>query len=252
MGIVDIDNLWDYANPAASEARFRKLLPVARDSERTYLIQLLTQIARAQGLQDRFAEAHATLTEAESLLGPDDSLPRIRCLLERGRVFNSAGEPQKAAPLFVSAWELARKTGEDFYAIDAAHMLGICRPPQEATQWNQRALEAAGQSAQPRARNWRASILNNMGWTLHDTGDYPGALDCFQQALVCRQERNQAAETRIAKWCIARTLRSLNRVREALAMQEALLAEHQAAGTSDPEVLSELAECRKLLERTAG
>jgi len=72
---------WDYSNPLAAEEQFKALLPAARESEdRSYLVQLLTQIARAQGLHGKFPEAHATLDEAEHLLTPDLSAAGIRYL----------------------------------------------------------------------------------------------------------------------------------------------------------------------------
>ena len=50
MDQLDFDAAWDYGDPAASEQRFRELLPRAeQDGDRSYHAQLLTQIARAQG-----------------------------------------------------------------------------------------------------------------------------------------------------------------------------------------------------------
>src|SRR5438128_2095323 len=86
---VEFDKLWDYAKPAETEGQFRALLPSAEASgDTSYLAQLLTQIGRAQGLQDRFDEAHATLDRVTTMLTDDMNLARVRYLLERGRVFN--------------------------------------------------------------------------------------------------------------------------------------------------------------------
>lgn len=124
--LPEFDKLWDYNDPAATEKAFRDILPAARESgDRGYLAQLLTQIARTQGLGRQFEAAHATLDEADRLITDDMSVPRIRALLERGRVHNSSKQVDKARPLFSQAWELSREKGEDFYAVDAAHMLGI-------------------------------------------------------------------------------------------------------------------------------
>ncbi|MHC4142031.1 MAG: hypothetical protein ACYSUF_09200, partial [Planctomycetota bacterium] len=50
-----IDALWDYHEPARSEAAFRELLDDAAVSgEQDYKAQVHTQIARAQGLQRSF------------------------------------------------------------------------------------------------------------------------------------------------------------------------------------------------------
>ena len=89
--LSDFDSLWDYGRPAETEARFRELLPAADDSP-ALGAELLTQIARAQGLQGRFAEAHATLDDLEPNLSRLPLRPRIRYLLELGRVYNSSGD----------------------------------------------------------------------------------------------------------------------------------------------------------------
>src|SRR5262245_33412291 len=83
---VELDGLWDFADPAASEERFRVFAGRARAAGEPILAESLTQLARAQGLQRRFDEADRTLDEAEAALRPDDLRGRIRLDLERGRV----------------------------------------------------------------------------------------------------------------------------------------------------------------------
>jgi tetratricopeptide (TPR) repeat protein len=246
--LPEIDALWDYDQPAESERRFRDVLPAVEPGSAAH-VQLLTQIARAQGLQRDFAGAHATLDEAQKLLTDDMGAVRTRYLLERGRVYNSAREPEQAAALFRAAWELASTSGQDFYAVDAAHMLGICEPPAQQVEWNLRALTLAELSSDARARNWQGSLYNNLGWTFHDQGDYARALDLFEKAERFRAAQGQAKELLIARWCVARCLRSLGRVEDALARQQALLAEHTAAGSGDGYVQEELAECLLALGR---
>ncbi|GAH06156.1 unnamed protein product, partial [marine sediment metagenome] len=122
--LPDFDALWDYNNPQATEIKFRELIPQAKESgDISYYVQLLTQIARTEGLQRNFEDAHITLDSAEIMLTDELVVARIRYLLERGRVYNSSGAPDKAKPIFVEAWELAAASNEDFYAIDAIHML---------------------------------------------------------------------------------------------------------------------------------
>src|SRR4029453_8070283 len=135
----DFDSLWNYDDPATTEQRFGELLPRAEQGDdRSYHAQLLTQIARAQGLQRKFADAHDTLDTAQTLLEPDLGTARIRYLLERGRVFNSSTQVEQAWPLFLEAWELARAEQQDFYAVDAAHMLAIAAPLEQKLEWNLR------------------------------------------------------------------------------------------------------------------
>jgi tetratricopeptide (TPR) repeat protein len=244
------DDLWNYDQPAETEHAFRRLLPAARTAgDRSYLAQLLTQIARTQGLQRQFEQAHTTLDEAQALLDGQSMVARIRYLLERGRVFNSAGEQIRARLLFLQAWEDASARGEDFYAVDAAHMLAIVKPAEEQLAWNRRALELAERSPDPRARRWLGSLYNNIAWTYHDAGQYGEALAMFQQALEWQRARGKARETRIAEWCVARTRRSLSHYKEALERQRTLWEAAQEAGDSDGFIQEELGECLLALGR---
>ena len=238
--LPDFDTLWDYDLPALTEQRFRELLPMARASgDAAYLAELLTQIARTQGLQRQFAPAHETLDEARALLRDDLYRARVRYLLERGRAYNSAGDPTRARDLFLQAWELAVARQEDFHAVDAAHMLAIAETAERALEWNLRA-EA---STQLRAGRWRGSLYNNLGWTYHGQGDFEAALDYFQRGLAWRQAQGEPRALRIARWCVARCLRSLGRLDEALAQQQALWDEAEAGGEPDGFICEELGEC---------
>lgn len=242
--MINFDELWDYGRPAETEAKFRALLPEAEAAgDAEYLAQLLTQLARTLGLQRQFVAAHELLDRAETL-AEAGSVAQVRYLLERGRCFNSAGDKATARPLFMAAYEQAAALEADFYAVDALHMLAIVDPSAAQISWNEQALALAAQSADPRARGWVGSLTNNLGWAHHDLGNYERALALFEQALAFRQEQGAAEPIRIAKWCVARTLRSLGRVEEALAQQQAL-----AQGEQDGYVSEELGECLQLLGR---
>jgi tetratricopeptide (TPR) repeat protein len=242
--LPDFNELWDFNDPAATEVKFRELLPQAESSgDTSYHLQLLTQIARTLGLQMKFEEAHELLDGVEVKLTDDLPVVRIRYLLERGRVFNSSGKPEASKNLFLEAWELASEVGEDFYAVDAAHMMGIVEAPERQLDWNLKAMMAAESSKVERARKWLGSLYNNIGWTYHELGNYEKALDLFTRGYEWRKEQGQALETRIAKWTIARALRSLERLDEALAMQQELLEEWKEAGEEDGYVYEEIGEC---------
>jgi tetratricopeptide (TPR) repeat protein len=249
----DFDTLWNYDDPAATEQQFRALLPRAEQGDDgSYHAQLLTQIARAQGLQRKFADAHATLDTAQALLTPKLSTARIRYQLERGRVFNSSQQVEQAQPLFQAAWDLAQAEQQDFYAIDAAHMLAIVAPAEQQLAWNLRALALAEQSPQPRARTWLGSLYNNIGWNHHEAGRYEQALDMFRQALREREAAGRAEQIRIARWCVARAQRSLGEFEAALATQRELLTELELAGEKDGYVFEELAENLLALNQPAA
>jgi tetratricopeptide (TPR) repeat protein len=246
--LPEIDSLWDYQKPADSEARFRELLSqVPTNSE--YYLELLTQIARAQGLQGKYSEAHATLDAVLERLTERDVLARTRYLLERGRVLNSSGKPSEGKPFFVQAWEIASSAGLDFYAVDAGHMIAIVENGENQIAWNYRALEMASASKDPRTRRWIGGLYNNLGWTYFDRQDYDKALELFQEALAAREDQQDLREIRIAKWCVAKTLRYLNRVPEALEQQQALLKEWEKTGTKPGYVYEEIGECMLTLGR---
>lgn len=248
--LPDFDRLWDYSDPEQTEKAFRKLLPAAQGSRnREYHAQLLSQIARTHSLRRQFDEAHHILDEADALVTDNTPVARIRCLLERGRTYNSSGQIEAARPLFLKAWELARNAREDYHAVDAAHMLGICESVDASVMWNNKAMEVAEASDDSRAQGWHGALYNNMGWTYHDSGEYERALELFKKGLAWREERDDQQATRIAKWTVARAIRSLGRTHEALDMQTALLEEHEAASTRDGYVLEEIAECLLTLER---
>ncbi len=251
--LPDFDALWDYARPAATEAAFRALLPEAHTQASrnpSYYLELLTQIARTQGLQRDFAAAHQTLDTVQALITADLCRARVRYLLERGRVFNSSGKPEEGRPLFEAAWEQARACHEDLYAIDAAHMVAIVAPPDVKLAWNRKGLEVVEQTTDARAQQWGGSLYNNIGWDYHAQGQYELALEAFGKALEWRRVQVDPREILIAKWCIARTLRSSGRLEEALHQQQALQEEWKPLGGSDGFTEEELGECLLALGRT--
>ena len=249
--LPDFDALWNYQDPGQSEASFRELVQRAKESgDVSYHAQLLTQIARAQGLQRKFEEAHETLDAVEGMLTERLVLPRIRYLLERGRVYNSSNNPEKAKPLFLEAWEIAVANGEDFYAVDAAHMMGIVEPPERQLDWAVKAMRLAEKSSDRRAKNWLGPLYNNTGWTYHDLGRYEKALELFEKSLKWREERGDERGIRTAKWTIGRTYRSLGRTEDACEIQMALRDEIDKKGLEpDGYVFEELGECLHLLGR---
>lgn len=244
---LDFDSLWDYSNPEQTEIKFREVLKQIPENESAHL-ELLTQIARTQGLQRKFDEAHETLNQVEKEL-KEDSRAKVRYLLERGRVFNSSKQPDKAKPFFQEAVELAKKLKEDNYAVDAIHMLAIVADPTSSLDLNLQAIAYAESSSDEKARNWLGSLYNNTGWSYHDTGDYESALKIFEKAEAFRRSKNDAGSLRIAAWAVARCLRSLNRIEESLSKQMGLLKEFESIGETDGYVFEEIGECLLLLNR---
>lgn len=245
-----LDTLWDYDDPAGSEERFLVLAGRARvERGGALLAEALTQLARSQGLQRKFDEAHENLDEAERALRPDDARGGVRLLLERGRIERFEQHEGRGRAAYLEAWELARATGEDGLAVDAAHMLGIVEPAEEGARWNERAMELARNSPDPDARRWVGSLANNMGWLRHAAGDDDGAIALFELSCDAFLADGRVDRARIGRWSIARCMRSQGDVEAALAEQRALLTELDALGEADGFVFEEIGECLLALER---
>ncbi|MFC2092322.1 hypothetical protein ACFLSV_00340 [Bacteroidota bacterium] len=224
--LTNFDSLWNYRDPKGTEDKFRRLLGEAKSScDNSYYAQLLSQIARAQGLQRKFEEAHKILDDVEKLLTDDMVVARMRYYLERGRTFNSSNYSDKARFLFMKSYELGKENNEGFFIIDAVHMLGIVDKGEDSLKWNELAIKITEESEDKRAKGWLDSLYNNTGWSLHDMKEYERALDYFERNVKWHKERNSKQELFIAKWCVARTYRSLNKIEDALKMQMDLLKE---------------------------
>ena len=228
--LPDFDKLWNYADPEATEARFREILPLAESSgDVAYLAQLLTQIARAQGLRDRFEEALATLDRANAITRDDMWLPQIRELLERGRVFNSWGKPEIAMRSFEAAWKLAELHHYPRYAVDAVHMLAIAAAtPSEQIEWGLRGLAIVEKD--PSQKRWLPALYNNLGESYAKAGMYREALEAFRQL----------GDDEYAIKDQSRMLRAMGQPAKALAIIEPLATNREKA---DGWISEEFAEC---------
>lgn len=209
-----------------------------------------TQLARAQGLQRQFEQADRMLDEVASAGAARSSRVRAREALERGRVRNSAGQPERSLPYFREALDLALAAGEEALAVDAAHMIAIAIPDDEQKlAWNERALVMARGSEDPRAQRWIGSLLNNIGWTHFAAGRTDDALRIFGEHVHWLGSRGDAAALRIARYAVGRVLRAQGKHEEALALQRHLYDEWTAASVKPPYVTEEIAECLQALGR---
>jgi tetratricopeptide (TPR) repeat protein len=237
------DKLWNYNDPAATEIKFRDLLQdYTPENDLSLYLQLQTQIARTYSLRQMFNEAHSLLNLVQGLLPSLPGVEHIRYHLERGRTFNSAGSKVEAKTKFEQALQYAADQGEDAYAIDALHMLAITAPPDEAISRNEEAIRYAEKSDDIQAKNWLGSLYNNLAWAYFVKGLYQQALDIFTRALRWRESKKSQPEIFIAKWSIGRTLRALDDIEEAMAVQHELYVEMQHLGKPDGYVYEELAE----------
>ena len=231
--MTDPADLWDFDDPAASERRLRAAA-TGRDRP-----TMLTQVARALGLQESYDAAHALLDEVAA--GPLDDEAGVRLRLERGRLLRSAGEAVRARPEFDEAAARAAAAGLEALHLDALHMQALVAGPEEAVELTERALALAAVAEDARARDWDASLLTNLGMLRVDAGRLEQALETFEAALAARQRIGVPADIRVARWMVAWVLRLRGRIDEARAIQRALKAELDSVGEVDPYVDEELA-----------
>jgi tetratricopeptide (TPR) repeat protein len=176
--------LWDFEDLDATEQRFRARLAEASDDAAR--AEVLTQLARIEGLRSDFDACERLLQEAEGLTGPAAAV-RVRIDLERGRKLRSSGDPADALPLFEAAFNSACDSGEYYFAGDAVHMCALAVSEDRAAmeEWTQRGLELG--EREPDASYWLGPLLNNLGWTYFDTGEHEHALELFERALEARK-----------------------------------------------------------------
>lgn len=242
-GVIDPTPWWDFADPAHSERRFREQAAAADGAAAE---EWLTQVARALGLQQRFEEAHSVLDG----LTADAPVVAARVALERGRLLRSAGDGPAARPCFEGAALTARAAEAEALEVDALHMVALVAESEEQVPLTLAALDVARSATDPRARDWDASLLNNLGMAHAEAGEHEAALQAFEEALAARVRIGDDARTRVARWMVGWTLRLMGRTDEALAIQEALQAELATVGETDPHVDEELALLRS--EQPAG
>lgn len=232
--MIDPIPLWDFDDPSASAERF---LDAAEQSEEPDRTAWLTQYARALGLQEHYAEATRVLDR----LASDEAQAATYLDLERGRVLRSSDRADEARPYFESAASRARDAGLEALHVDALHMVALAAPAEEQLGLNEEALAVARAATDRRARDCDASLLNNIGMTQADAGDFEAALASFEAALAARERIGDPGRTRVARWMVGWSLRNLDRRDEALAVQRALKAELDSVAESDQYVDDELA-----------
>lgn len=225
--LENFDDLF-VGHPLEIEKNLRKLLSKANDLEdKSIYLQILSQIALSQAMQQKFTEAHKTLDEAEEGLTPEYELAHVRILLERGRVFHQSDNSEDALLLFKNSYALSKQHMFDFHTINAAHMIAIVvKNVDEKITWNEKAIKLATKTEDKRAHAWLAPLYNNLAQNYIDAHQYQEALSAFKKCKHYSEERGDAIVVRGAKWGIARSLRSLGSLDDALKIQFELLKEY--------------------------
>jgi len=206
--------LWDFDDIDGSELRFDEQLQAeTSDAGRA---EVLTQLARVQGMRGDFAEGDRLIDQAQAL---SDGSPAVeaRIQMERGRLRNSDGDAGAALPMFIRAFEIAEQGGEQFLAADAAHMAAIASPDREGKlDWTDRGIRVATETADRDVAYWLGPLYNNLGWEYQDSGEYEAALEAFKKALAARERYPEMpALIEHAKEAVGEALRALGREEEA-------------------------------------
>jgi tetratricopeptide (TPR) repeat protein len=177
QGVDRLRRLWDFTDLNATERRLRSALrEETTDSGRA---EVLTQLARIEGLHSRFDHANKLLAEAEAVAGVSD-VAHIRVLLERGRVLRLSWDLDAALPLFEEAFETALAAGQDFIA------------------WTERGLDVARRA--PAAPQWVGTLLNNLGWWHAQRGEHSESLAAYR-GLARTSWRDKAASLNRKESC---------------------------------------------------
>ncbi len=236
---VDLDALWDFAQPQQTEQRLRAALAGASGDE---ALILRSQIARSQSLRGRTDAALAELDAIEPQLAAAGDAARVHAWLERGRALSVAGRADDAVAPLQRAFELADRAQLEFLAADALHALALVQPTIDARiAMHRRVLAYVRNARDPRARRWEPIELNRIGVELGEAGRHEEALAELRQAQAAYERLGRVRNARVARWMVARTLRLLGRLPEALSMQRALEIEWAADGQADPDVFDEIA-----------
>lgn len=247
MAKEPINKLWDFNDPKLSESRFRGRL-ADEEKENAPLVErmeILTQVARAEGLQQKFDEAHKTLDTVEATLASlNSTYLDTRYYLERGRAFNSSGKKEEAKQEFLKAIESGKKGGHDYYTIDGIHMMAVADEPAKQLDWTELGIAMAEASSEDRAKLWLGTFYNNSGWTYFGMKEYQKALDLFIKNEKFAESRNNKSDVQIAKWCQAKMYRFLKQLDTSLSIQRELeKAMQDKTMDEDGYVYEEIAEC---------
>ena len=177
--MTDVQTRGTSTTRPAPRQRFRAAAEIAEGNDR---LVLLTQVARALGLQERYDEAHALSTTSRSATTRSSS----------GSLSSAAGcsGPRVTpTPLDRTSTPPSRRAqaGFDALRVDAIHMQALVAAPEDRLALNYRALELASHSRDQVARDWDASLLNNIGMVHADAGTSPTRCRSFEQALAARE-----------------------------------------------------------------
>jgi tetratricopeptide (TPR) repeat protein len=238
----DFDGFWVGTDLQAIEETIRK----GGDS-----VEALVQLARVLDLQEKEQEAQTALTNARKLFLENRAKSpqtEIRLLIEEGRHLCLAMTPNRAQGLFGQASNIANRTNDDFFSVEASVLLSLTVPPKEQTAWLKQAVSIAEKSHNDLAKLWLAHVHIFMGWNSFDMRQFDQALSYFELAKTNCTQSQVRVDLVALQWSIARCLRALHRLPEALGIQQEN-AQLRNSGYASGFIFLEIAECLQLLKK---
>lgn len=142
------DALWNPDDLERTEEDLRMLTLKVKATGNPYtLVQLLSRVGRAQGLQNKFEKAVETLNEADFVLieaaqrdhheHPPKHRAWIRYMIERGRLFGVTGWENSAQNYLHDACHMARDLNHPDLVkegLQALKSLGLAAPPRREAE----------------------------------------------------------------------------------------------------------------------
>ncbi len=175
-----------------------------------YDIAILTQIARAQGLQRRFADAQATLDQVRMRPDSNDTgSARSAISSNKAESITHRGVMRKRCGWFQDAFTAANAQQQDFYGIDALHMLAIADVPERQCIGIYKQWHSLNNPPIPARRTGKDRCTTTLGGSYFEEGEYSQALTSFEPPYNGASSRAKSVRYLIARWCVARTLRAL-------------------------------------------
>jgi CHAT domain-containing protein/Tfp pilus assembly protein PilF len=235
-------------NAAGSEADFRDALQLAKQSNDTYLeASALGNLGFLHMSTARYDEAIFRLNQGLVLFDRFQSkTATARVLNDLGYCYSQLGQPEKAAPLFKRAEQLAAEAGNltdrqislgrlgDWYQSQGQY--------QEALFYYERALDVARQS---RSQYWVAKWLYTIAGTSIDMGKLAAAGQYNREAIDLEAQIGNPVERLIPQINSARIVAAAGRVDEAEKIYQAVIA--AAGNLRDTEAPGVILEARERL-----
>ncbi len=233
---IDINRLWDFDQPALSEARFRAAL-IGASPEDALVLQ--SQIARSYVLRGERQPALEILRAIEANVAVSGSEAQVCYWLELGRAHASPAHPPEALTwkaqtqarqAFQEAFRRAKAAGLDPHTIEALHLMAFTENNPERQAMHERdALRFVQFSQQEAAQRWECAVRIGLAQALIRLQNHAEAVSELQAATQAGIRMGTTHCARSAQWFLGWAYRMAGHLNEALALQ--LELEQSAAGT---------------------